>query len=101
VDQFVDSHLKSGQPLATLDAMRVSGESVATKVTATVAVTKAEFHFTTDSGPWQKRNWQTVPAQLADGVATAKLPAERPLVCYLSVTDSRGVAVSTQHEELK
>lgn len=100
VDQFVDSHLKGGQPLATLDAMRLSGESVRAKVTSTVPVTKAEFHFTTDSGPWQKRNWQTVPAQHADGVVTAKLPAERPLVCYLSVTDSRGVAVSTQHEEL-
>ncbi|NDA69113.1 MAG: hypothetical protein EBY09_21200 [Verrucomicrobia bacterium] len=101
VDQFVDSHLRGGQPLATLEAMRISGGSVTTKVTATVSVTKAEFHFTADSGPWQKRNWQTVPAQHADGVVIAKLPAERPLVCYLSVTDSRGVAVSTQHEELK
>lgn len=100
VDQFVDSHLKGGQPLATLDAMKIAGESAATKVTATVPVTKAEFHFTTDSGPWQKRNWQTVPAELKDGVVTAPLPAGRPLVCYLSVTDSRGVAVSTQHEEL-
>jgi dienelactone hydrolase len=100
VDQFVDSHLKGGPPLATLDAMRLSGERVTTKLTAPVPVTKAEFHFTTDSGPWQKRNWQTVPAELKDGVVTAPLPAGRPLVCYLSVTDSRGVAVSTQHEEL-
>lgn len=100
VDQFVDSHLKGGQPLATVEAMRISGESVVTKVIATVPVTKAEFHFTTDSGPWQKRNWQTVPAQFADGLVIAKVPTERPLVCYLSITDSRGVAVSTQHEEL-
>jgi len=100
VDQFVDSHLKGGPPLAALDAMRITGESVTTKVTAPVPVTKAEFHFTTDSGPWQKRNWQTVPAQMAGGLVTAKLPTERPLTCYLSVTDSRGVAVSTQHEEL-
>ena len=99
VDQFVDSHLKGGQPIATLDAMRVSGERVTTKVSAVVPVTKAEFHFTTDSGAWQKRNWQTVPAEVKDGIVTAPLPAERPLVCYLSVTDSRGVAVSTQHEE--
>ena len=101
VDQFVDSQLKGGEPLATLGAMRIAGESVTTKVTAPVAIAKAEFHFTTDSGPWQKRNWQSVPAQFADGLATANLPAARPLVCYLSVTDSRGVAVSTQHEELK
>ncbi len=100
VDQFVDSHLIGGPPLAKLSAMNVSGDSATTKVTASAPPAKAEFHFTTDSGPWQKRNWQTVPAQVADGVVTAKLPAGRPLVCYLSVTDSRGVAVSTQHEEL-
>ncbi len=100
VDQFVDSQLIGGPPLATLSAMNIAGDSASTKVTASAPPVKAEFHFTTDSGPWQKRNWQTVPAQLADGVVTAKLPAERPLACYLSVTDSRGVAVSTQHEEL-
>ncbi|MBI5801453.1 MAG: alpha/beta fold hydrolase [Verrucomicrobia bacterium] len=100
VDQFVDSHLRAGPPLASLTGMKLAGDSVTTQVTASVAVTKAEFHFTTDSGPWQKRNWQTLPAQLADGLVTAKLPVQRPLVCYLSVTDSRGIAVSTQHEEL-
>ncbi len=100
VDSFVDSQLKGGEPLATLAAMRVSGEAATVKVTAVVPVTKAEFHFTTDSGRWQKRSWQTVPAELKDGFVTAKLPAERPLVCYLSVTDSRDIAVSTQHEEL-
>ena len=100
VDQFVDSHLKGGEPLATLADMKLAGDNATAKVTAPVAITKAEFHFTTDSGPWQKRNWQTAAAQVADSLVTAKLPAERPLVCFLSVTDSRGVAVSTQHEEL-
>ncbi|MEN9576729.1 MAG: hypothetical protein RL514_4584 [Verrucomicrobiota bacterium] len=100
VDQFVDSHLKAGPPLAALTDMKLAGDTASAKATAPVALAKAEFHFTTDSGAWQKRNWQTVPAQLTDGLVTVKLPAERPLVCYLSVTDSRGVTVSTQHEEL-
>lgn len=100
VDAFVDSHLKSTPPLATLDVMRISGERVTAKVSAPVPVTKAEFHFTTDTGPWQKRQWFSKPAEFKDGIVTAPLPTERPLVCYLSVTDSRGVAVSTQHEEL-
>ncbi len=100
VDQFVDSHLKGGPPLATLSAMRISGENATAQVAAPVSVTKAELHFTLDSGPWQKRVWRTVPAQHADGTVTARLPAERPVVCYLSITDARGLAVSTQHEEL-
>lgn len=100
VDQFVDSQLKGGTPLATLADMKLAGDNASAAVTAPVAIAKAEFHYTTDSGAWQKRNWQTVPAELKDGVVTAKLPAERPVVYFLSVTDSRGVAISTHHEEL-
>ena len=100
VDQFVDSHLKGGAALPTIEAMRIAEGRATAKVTAPVPVSKAEFHFTTDTGPWQKRNWQTLPAELVGGLVTAPLPAGRPLVCYLSVTDARGLAVSTQHEEL-
>jgi hypothetical protein len=31
----------------------------------------------------------------------ATLPEERPLVCYLSVTEDNGVLVSTPHVELR
>ena len=37
------------------------------------------------------------PAELYDGNVTAKLPADRPLVYYLAVTDDRGLEVSAPH----
>jgi hypothetical protein len=58
------------------------------------------IHYTTDAGEWQKREWKTAGAELSAGKISARLPAERPLVCYLSVTDERGIRVSTAHVEL-
>jgi hypothetical protein len=65
-----------------------------------VALKKAELHYTIDTGEWQKREWKSAAADLNAGQISARLPAERPLVCYLSVTDERGVRVSTAHVEL-
>jgi len=65
------------------------------------SLSKAELHYTTDAGPWQKRHWETVPATLKGKVIEADLPSQRPLVCYLSATDDRGLRASTEHEELE
>jgi hypothetical protein len=69
-------------------------------VNAPVLLKKAEFHYTTDAGEWQKREWKTTGAELNAGKISAQIPAARPLVCYLSVTDERGLQVSTAHVEL-
>jgi len=58
----------------------------------------ASLHYTTDTGEWQKRRWQTVPAKVERGTITARLPGQRPVAWYLSVTDERGLRVSTEHE---
>ena len=70
------------------------------KVVSPVPVKEAALHYTTDSGEWQKRHWQTLPAELKDNTIIARLPGQRPLVWYLAVTDERGLRVSTEHEEL-
>jgi len=100
VDYFVDSVLKDGEPLPKLEPMKITDRAATTTFTSKVAVKKAELNYTTDAGEWQKRLWKTVPAQMAGGKITAELPVERPLVCYLSVTDERDVTVSTPHMEL-
>jgi dienelactone hydrolase len=97
VDCFVDSILKGAPPLPTLKPMKVKDDRVTTSFTAKVPVTKAELNYTSELGEWQKRVWKTVPAEMANGRITAQLPTERPLVCYLSVTDHRDVTVSTPH----
>ena len=100
VDCFVDSVLKGGDPLPKLQPMKISGAGVTTAFAARIPLTKAELNYTTDSGEWSKRLWKTVPAAMVDGEVTARLPLERPLVGYLSVTDQRDVTVTTPHVTL-
>ena len=96
----MDSVLKSGQQLPRLAPMKIAGSTAITRVTSPGPIKKAELHYTTGAGAWQKRDWQTVGATLVKGDISAQLPAERPLVCYLSVTDERDVQVTTAHIEL-
>ncbi len=65
--------------------------------TSEVPVVEGHLHYTTDTGPWQKRTWHTVEARLGEGSVEAELPAGRPVVFYLSVTDRRDAMVSTEH----
>lgn len=97
VDSFVDSVLQGGAPLPKLKAMKIKGDVAVTSFGSRVPVTKAELNYTTDTGEWQQRLWKSAPAEIKGGSVSARLPAERPLVCYLSVTDDRGVTVSTPH----
>ena len=100
VNYFVDSVLKHGDPLPQLKPMKITDGRATTAFVAKIAVTKAELNYTSDGGEWQKRSWKTVPAEMVNDQVTAQLPVERPLVCYLSVTDLRGITVSTPHVEL-
>ncbi|MBI4324947.1 MAG: acetylxylan esterase [Chloroflexi bacterium] len=100
VDCFVDGILKKAEPLPRLNPMQIANGTARAAFVSTVPLAKAELNYTSDAGDWQKRVWKSVAAALADGQVTARLPAERPLVCYLSVTDQRVLSVSTPHEEL-
>jgi hypothetical protein len=100
VDSFVDSVLRNGTPLPLLGPMKIEGDNASARVTSREAIKQAQLHYTTDTGEWQKRRWQSVPAELHSDVVSATLPPQRPLVCYLSVNDEHGLRVSTEHEEL-
>lgn len=100
IGMFVDSVLAGGDPLPRLGPMSTLEGKATAAFTATVPVARGQLHYTTDSGPWQKRAWHSVDAELGAGRLRADLPAERPLVYYLSVTDRRGAMVSTEHAEL-
>jgi dienelactone hydrolase len=100
VDTFIDAVLAGGKPLPDFAAPEAVGGRLVARLASTVAVAKVELCCTTDTGRWQKRAWKTLPGELAGGVASAVLPAERPLTCFLLATDERGLCVSTTHVEL-
>ncbi|MFO0950620.1 MAG: acetylxylan esterase [Isosphaeraceae bacterium] len=98
---FVDSLLKKGEPLARLGETRVEGTTISAGILPGTSVSSAWVHYTTDSGPWQKREWATQDAKVDGGRIHATLPADkRPLVAFLTATDARGAVVSTEHVEL-
>ena len=97
VDAFLDSHLTKGEPLPEVGEMKREGDAVSAAVTAKAGVKAAALNYAVATGPWQKREWKSAAAEVAEGRATAKLPAERPLAYYLSVTDKRGLEVSAPH----
>lgn len=97
---YVDSVLKQGQPLPRLGRLETKDGVASCTVDSKVEVAKAQLHYTADSGEWQKRDWQSIDASLADGRAAAQIPSARPIVYYLTVTDARGAIVSTDHAEL-
>lgn len=97
---FVDQYLNGGKPLPRFTTVQRSGAAVEARFNTTVPVTKAELHWTTDEGRWQERKWQSKPATVAGDTVRVEVPTDRPLVYFLTLTDSRGATVSTEHEVL-
>ncbi len=97
---YIDGVLKGGDPLPQLGPIKTADGKATATFKAKLPVVSGNLHYTTDTGNWQQRNWQTVEAKLAGGTVSAELPTKRPLVYYLSVTDRRGAMLSTQHAEL-
>jgi dienelactone hydrolase len=100
VDAFIDNQLTRGEPLPVLGRLTREGSTVSAplRLEGKGGVKAAQLHYAPTSGPWQKREWKSAPAEVKGGRVTGKLPEERPLVYYLAVTDERGVEVSTRHE---
>jgi len=97
---FADQHLRSGKPLAKIESVRRNGDQVEVKVQAVVPITSAALHNTTDAGVWKERQWQTRAATIEGTIVRAEVPAARPLVYFLTLTDDRKATVSTEHEVL-
>lgn len=98
---FADSVFKGGAPLARLGKLEtVEGQARASIVSKT-PITKGQLHYTTDTGAWQKREWKSLDAIVADGKVAGAIPTGRPIVYFLTVTDERGAVSSSEHAEIE
>ncbi|HOW63658.1 MAG TPA: acetylxylan esterase [Verrucomicrobiota bacterium] len=93
---FADSLLKNGAPLARITGSALKRNQAWAAFASSVPVVKAELNFTRDSGRWQDRQWDTVPAECSEGQISAQLPAGTR-VYYFNLFDNRGCVVSTEH----
>ncbi len=101
IHAFMDAWLNDGPPLLRITGQGREGMVVWATYRGTVAVKRGELEFTRDTGPWQQRNWETVPAHFdpAADRASAVLPAGTRAY-YLNLIDERDLVVSAEHEEV-
>jgi dienelactone hydrolase len=100
VDVFVANILNGGPAPVRFEAIAEKAGRLTAKLNLSVQPKKAELCYTTNTGAWQKRTWQTIPAQLKRKEISAELPKERPLVAFLSITDRENAYFSSEHVEL-
>jgi hypothetical protein len=100
VDAFVDGVLRRGPAFARFSNPLIVGDHISVRLNRVVSAKETSLCYTTNSGPWQKRTWMTAGAQLDGNRLTADLPAARPLVAFLALTDEHGVRISSEHVEL-
>lgn len=99
VDAFVDAHLKQGKPLAKVGPIqKLSPTLAAVKVDSPLPIKGVTLNYAIAEGPWQNRQWKSVPAKKVNDRWEADLPADRPLVYYFLATDERGLETSSAHE---
>ncbi len=98
---FAENIVNNGKPLVKVTGQGRDGLQVWANFTSEVSVTKAELNFTKDTGKWQQRKWETMPASVDSNArkVTATLP-EGAKVYYFNLVDERGFVVSTEHVEV-
>lgn len=101
VDAFASSVLRNDPPLVRVGAPNIEGGKLVARLDRMTGFKEMSLCYTTNSGPWQQRKWQTIPARVEGGQLTGELPATRPLVAFLAVKDEAGCHVSSEHVELK
>jgi hypothetical protein len=95
---FVDSILKGGIPLPSITESGHEGTKVWASYVSKVPLVTAELNYTRDTGRWQDRKWEAIPANLASDRVTGLLPAGTR-VFYFNLFDERSCVVSTEHQE--
>ena len=97
---FADAILNRGTPLAKLTGQGSDATTAWATFDSKTKATRAELIYTTDVGPFEKREWKSLPATFdpAAGKASGTLP-EKVTMFYLSMIDDRGLTVSSEHEE--
>jgi hypothetical protein len=95
---FANAALRGGKPLPVITRQGEAEGKVWATFKSDVPIAKAELAYTRDSGKWQDRKWETMPAEIdaASHRVWAGVP-EGATVFYLNLFDARNCVVSTEH----
>lgn len=95
---FADSVVRGGTPLPKITGQGRADNSAWANYESTAGIVRAELNFTRDTGRWQDRKWESIPAKLEKGRVTATLPAGARFY-YFNLFDERDCVVSSEHAE--
>lgn len=94
---FANHLLKDGEPLAAITGQQRHARTVTVTFQSPRPILRAELNVTADAAsPWPKREWKALPADLAEGRASADLPEDAKFY-YVNLFDDRGCVVSSEH----
>ena len=98
IHAFAQSIFSQGAPLPAITSQSMQGRLLRVEFASSTPIVRAELNYTTDTGLWVERNWQTLAAEIPAGknVAEADVP-EQAAVAYLNLFDERDCAVSSEH----
>ncbi len=92
---FIDQQLRGGRPLPVITDVKKDGQKVVAKFKTDGKVT-AKLNFTSDHGPFDKREWNSQPTSVEGGTITAELPSQEITAWFITVTDDRNATVSSE-----
>ena len=99
IHAFADAYLKAGAPLVSVRDQGRNGRRAWAKYSSTIPVMRAELNYTLDSGVWEHRRWQTMPADLDHDRSTVNVTLPEGIkVYYFNLIDERELIVSSEHE---
>jgi len=93
---FIDNCLRGGKPLPTILRPQKTGEQVRADVRTKTKLVRATLHYTTETGPVNKRQWQAVPGRIERSQITVKAPPKEATIWFLTVADERAALVSSE-----
>jgi len=93
---FIDEHLNNGIPLPKILRPKSSSNRIRTQVKAKTKLVSGALHYTTDKGPINKRQWQSVSGRFEGSSIVTTPPPEDTTIWFLTVKDERGAVVSSE-----
>lgn len=94
IHAFANTILRKGPKPAKITAKGSGDAGAWVKFSGTVAT--AELNFTKDRGRWQERKWESIPAAISAGRASAVVPGGATAY-YLNLFDAQGRVVSSEY----
>ncbi len=98
VDEFIDRTLRR-EEFPEIAELQLSEKNV--KATSTEPLKEAQLIYTTETGPWQQKKWETIPATIAGRKISAAMPVENPVAVMLTGTTKDGLRISSEYSDGK